>query len=58
MSTAIAYPHLTFDADGGARVEGTRYKVQHLAGEHFHQFSAGKPLPLGMGMNGRPRMLK
>ena len=36
MNTAIAYPHLTFDADGGARVEGTRYKVQHLAGEHFH----------------------
>jgi hypothetical protein len=24
----------------------------------IHQFSAGKPLPSGMGMNGRPEMLK
>ncbi len=36
MSTAISYPHLTSDADGRARIEGTRYKVQHLAGEHYH----------------------
>jgi uncharacterized protein (DUF433 family) len=36
MSTAISYPHLTFDADGRARIEGTRYKVEHLAGEHYH----------------------
>jgi uncharacterized protein (DUF433 family) len=36
MSTAISYPHLTFDADGTARIEGTRYKVKHLAGEHYH----------------------
>ena len=36
MSTAISYPHLTSDADGRASIEGTRYKVQHLAGEHYH----------------------
>ncbi len=36
MSTVSHYPHLTFDADGTARVEGTRYKVIHLAGEHYH----------------------
>jgi uncharacterized protein (DUF433 family) len=36
MSTAIQYPHLTIDADGTARLERTRYKVIHLAGEHFH----------------------
>jgi uncharacterized protein (DUF433 family) len=27
---------LSFDADGTARIERTRYKVIHLAGEHFH----------------------
>ena len=36
MSTIVHYPHLSFDADGAARVEGTRYKVIHLAGEHYH----------------------
>jgi uncharacterized protein (DUF433 family) len=36
MSTAVHYPHLSFDADGTARIEGTRYKVIHLAGEHYH----------------------
>ena len=36
MSTTIHYPHLTFDAEGTARIEGTRYKVIHLAGEHYH----------------------
>jgi uncharacterized protein (DUF433 family) len=36
MSTAVQYPHLTIDDDGTARVEGTRYKVVHLAGEHYH----------------------
>jgi len=36
MSTVISYPHLTSDADGNARIMGTRYKVQHLAGEHYH----------------------
>lgn len=36
MSTAVHYPHLTLDPDGIARIGGTRYKVIHLAGEHFH----------------------
>ena len=36
MPTAIRYPHLAIDDDGTARIEGTRYKVIHLAGEHYH----------------------
>jgi uncharacterized protein (DUF433 family) len=36
MSTAVQYPHLTIDDDGKARIERTRYKVIHLAGEHYH----------------------
>jgi uncharacterized protein (DUF433 family) len=36
MSTATVYPHLTFDADGTARIGDTRYKVIHLAGEHHY----------------------
>lgn len=36
MNTAVSYPHLTFDADDTARIGGTRYKVSHLAGEHYH----------------------
>lgn len=36
MSTLLQYPHLSLDADGNARIEGTRYKVIHLAGEHYH----------------------
>ncbi|MBV8074994.1 MAG: DUF433 domain-containing protein, partial [Planctomycetaceae bacterium] len=36
MNTVLHYPHLSVDADGTARLEGTRYKVIHLAGEHFH----------------------
>ena len=36
MSAATQYPHLTIDADGMARIEQTRYKVLHLAGEHYH----------------------
>jgi uncharacterized protein (DUF433 family) len=36
MSTIVHYPHLSFDADGTPRVDQTRYKVIHLAGEHYH----------------------
>jgi uncharacterized protein (DUF433 family) len=36
MNTAIRYPHLAFDPDGTARIERSRYKVLHLAGEHYH----------------------
>jgi len=36
MSTILNYPHLSCDADGTARIARTRYKVIHLAGEHYH----------------------
>ena len=32
---AISYPHLEIDHSGVARIEGTRYKVSHLAAEHY-----------------------
>jgi uncharacterized protein (DUF433 family) len=32
---AISYPHLEIDPSGVARIEGTRYKVSHLAAEHY-----------------------
>lgn len=35
MATALDYPHLELDANGGARVGTGRYKVQHLAAEHY-----------------------
>lgn len=36
MNTLVHYPHLSFDADGTARIAGTGYKVIHLACEHYH----------------------
>ena len=36
MTTATTYPHLTFDADGTARIGDSRYKVLHLAAEHYY----------------------
>src|SRR6266436_5642397 len=36
MSAALQYPHLSVDSDGHVRVSGSRYKVLHLAGEHYH----------------------
>ena len=36
MTIATTYPHLTFDTEGTARIEGSRYKVLHLAAEHYH----------------------
>jgi len=40
MSTATDYPHLTWAASdrnsGSARIGNTRYKVLHLASEHYH----------------------
>lgn len=36
MSAAIQYPHISLDATGVARIGDSRYKVLHLAGEHFH----------------------
>ena len=36
MSMNTVYPHLTIDQQGEARVGETRYKVAHLAAEHYH----------------------
>lgn len=35
MST-VSYPHIRIDDRGTARIGQTRYKVIHLAGEHYH----------------------
>lgn len=35
MSTSSEYRHLTIEADGTARISNTRYKVLHLAAEHY-----------------------
>ena len=36
MSTAAVYPHIVVDSAGVARIDQTRYKVSHLAAEHFY----------------------
>jgi uncharacterized protein (DUF433 family) len=36
MATALQYPHLTISADGSVHIGNSRYKVLHLAGEHYH----------------------
>ena|SRR5687768_3856989 len=36
MSTISHYPHLVPRSDGAVRIGTTRYKVQHLAAEHYH----------------------
>ncbi len=35
MSSAAHYPHIVTDASGIARLDQTRYKVVHLAAEHY-----------------------
>jgi uncharacterized protein (DUF433 family) len=35
MSSVAAYPHISIDANGTARIGDTRYKVLHLAAEHY-----------------------
>lgn len=35
MSTAANNSHIELDESGAARIDGTRYKVQHLAAEHY-----------------------
>jgi len=35
MNTVTEYPHLTPGADGTPRIGRSRYKVIHLAAEHF-----------------------
>jgi len=36
MSTDATYPHLTIDKQGQARICNSRYKVRHIAAEHYH----------------------
>ena len=36
MASATSYPHLTIDETGTAHIGRTRYKVSHLAAEHYH----------------------
>ncbi len=36
MSTIAAYPHISIDSKGVARIGDTRFKVIHLAGEHHY----------------------
>lgn len=36
MSTINQYPHLIAGNDGVLRIGATRYKVRHLAAEHYH----------------------
>lgn len=36
MATDINYPHLTVSPDGAVRIGNSRYKVNHLAAEHYH----------------------
>ncbi len=36
MTTATVDSHVILEADGTARIGTTRYKVSHLAAEHFH----------------------
>ena len=35
MTTTATYPHLSIGPDGQARIGTTRYKVAHLAAEHY-----------------------
>src|SRR6516165_7372435 len=43
-TAAIAYPHITIDDQGVVRLGKTRYKVLHLAGEHYHHGWSGEEL--------------
>lgn len=36
MSTATEYPQISVEKSGVARITDTRYKVEHLAAEHFY----------------------
>ena len=36
MSSVASYPHISTSEDGKVRIECTRYKVAHLAAEHYH----------------------
>lgn len=36
MAVAAVYPHIKCDDTGTPRIGNTRYKVSHLAAEHYH----------------------
>ena len=36
MSATLQHPHLTIAEDGSIHIGKSRYKVLHLAGEHYH----------------------
>ena len=36
MSSVTPYPHIAIDEKGTAHIGQTRYKVIHLAAEHYH----------------------
>ena len=36
MNSVVNYPHISMDEHGVARIGHTRYKVIHLAAEHYH----------------------
>lgn len=36
MNALTTYPHLSVDEQGVVCVTGTRYKLTHLAAEHYH----------------------
>src|SRR5438477_148466 len=43
-AAAISYPHITVDDQGVVRLGKSRYKVLHLAGEHYHHGWSGEEL--------------
>jgi uncharacterized protein (DUF433 family) len=36
MTAVTQYPHLTVADDGSIHIGNSRYKILHLAGEHYH----------------------
>ena len=36
MTSVVNYPHILIDENGTAHIGQTRYKVIHLAAEHYH----------------------
>ncbi len=44
MSTAANYVHIELDSNGVARIARSRYKVRHLAAEHFLYGWSGEEL--------------
>ena len=53
MSIVEHYPHVLVDEQGTARIGQTRYKVMHLAAEHYHYGWSAEEL-LGQHSDLRP----